>query len=29
VFEHRAFNQRDEEVAYCLRSGLMLKKSAA
>lgn len=26
VFEHRAFNQRDEEVAYCLRAGLMLKK---
>ena len=26
VFEHRAFNQRGEEVAYCLRSGLMLKK---
>ncbi len=29
VFEHRAFNQRDEEVGYCLRSGLMLKKPVA
>lgn len=28
VFEHRAFNQRGEEVAYCLRSGLMKKKEA-
>ena len=27
-FEHRAFNQRDEEVAYCLRSGLMRKRPA-
>ncbi len=26
VFEHRAFNQHGDEVAYCLRSGLMLKK---
>ncbi|MGR8948908.1 MAG: MaoC family dehydratase [Gammaproteobacteria bacterium] len=26
VFSHRAFNQRDEEVANCLRTGLMLKK---
>jgi acyl dehydratase len=26
VFEHRAFNQRGEEVAYCQRSGLMRKK---
>jgi acyl dehydratase len=25
VFEHRAFNQRDEEVASCRRSALMLK----
>ena len=25
-FEHRAYNQRGEEVAYCLRSGLMRKK---
>ena len=24
TFEHRAFNQRDEEVAYCRRLGLML-----
>jgi acyl dehydratase len=29
VFEHRAFNQRDEEVASCRRSALMLKKPAA
>lgn len=29
TFEHRAFNQRDEEVAYCLRTGLMLKKPVA
>ena len=28
VFEHRAFNQRDEEVASCRRSALMLKKPA-
>ncbi len=27
VFEHFGFNQRDEEVVYCLRTGLM-KKSA-
>ncbi|MEM7016447.1 MAG: MaoC family dehydratase [Pseudomonadota bacterium] len=26
VFIHRAFNQRDEEVAVCKRSALMLKK---
>ncbi len=29
TFEHRAFNQRDEEVASCRRIALMLKKSAA
>jgi acyl dehydratase len=28
TFEHRAFNQRDEEVASCLRAALMLKKPA-
>ena len=27
VFEHLGFNQRDQEVVYCLRTGLM-KKSA-
>ncbi|MBT3660987.1 MAG: MaoC family dehydratase [Rhodospirillaceae bacterium] len=26
VFEHYAYNQRDEEVAYCARTGLMKKK---
>lgn len=26
TFEHRAFNQRDEEVASCLRAALMRKK---
>jgi hypothetical protein len=26
VFEHRAFNQRDEEVASCRRSALMMKR---
>lgn len=26
VFEHRAYNQRDELVAQCRRSGLMLRK---
>jgi acyl dehydratase len=25
VFEHRAFNQRDEEVGYCVRSAFMHK----
>jgi acyl dehydratase len=25
VFEHQCFNQRDDEVAYCKRSALMLK----
>ncbi len=29
MFEHRAFNQRDEEVASCRRSALMLKRPAA
>ena len=29
VFEHRAFNQRDEEVAYCIRSAFMRKRGAA
>lgn len=29
VFEHRAFNQRDEEVVSCRRSALMLKRPAA
>ena len=28
VFEHRAWNQRDEEVASCRRAALMLKKPA-
>jgi len=26
IFEHKAFNQRDEEVASCKRTALMLKK---
>ena len=26
VFEHFGFNQRDEEVAYCVRTGLMMKR---
>jgi acyl dehydratase len=29
VLEHRAFNQRNEEVAVCRRAALMLKKPAA
>jgi acyl dehydratase len=29
VFEHRAFNQRDEEVASCKRAALMLKRPRA
>jgi acyl dehydratase len=29
VFEHRAFNQRNEEVASCRRVALMLKRPAA
>ena len=28
VFDHRAYNQRDEEVASCRRAALMLKKPA-
>jgi acyl dehydratase len=28
IFEHRAFNQRDEEVASCRRAALMLKRPA-
>ena len=28
VFEHRSFNQKGEEVAYCRRSALMKKKPA-
>ena len=27
TFEHFGFNQRDEEVAYCLRTGLMKKRN--
>lgn len=29
VFEHRAFNQRDEAVASCRRAALLLKQAAA
>lgn len=29
TFEHRCFNQRDEEVGYCKRAGLMLKRPAS
>ncbi len=29
TFEHRAFNQRDEEVASCKRAALMLKRPPA
>jgi acyl dehydratase len=29
VFDHRAYNQRDEEVASCRRAALMLKRPAA
>ena len=28
TFEHRGFNQRDEEVVYCRRNALMMKRSA-
>jgi acyl dehydratase len=28
VFEHRSFNQRNQEVAYCRRSALMKKRPA-
>ena len=29
VLEHRAFNQRDEEVAFCRRAALILRKAVA
>ncbi len=29
TFEHRAYNQRDEEVATCKRAALMMKRPAA
>jgi len=29
TFEHRAFNQREEEVASCLRAALMLRRASA
>jgi len=28
TFEHFGFNQRNEEIAYCLRTGLMMKRPA-
>jgi acyl dehydratase len=28
TFEHRGFNQRDEEVVYCRRNALMMRKPA-
>ena len=28
TFEHFGYNQRDEEIAYCLRTGLMMKRPA-
>ncbi len=28
TFEHTGYNQRDEEIAYCARTGLMKKKAA-
>lgn len=28
VFEHFGFNQRDQEIAYCVRTGLMRKRPA-
>jgi len=28
TFEHRAYNQRDEEVASCKRAALMMKRPA-
>ena len=28
TFEHRGFNQRDEEVVYCRRNGLMMRRPA-
>src|SRR5437899_10454173 len=27
TFEHRGFNQRDEEVVYCRRTGLMMRQA--
>jgi acyl dehydratase len=29
LFEHRGFNQRGEEIAYCKRTGLMHKRPKA
>ena len=29
TFEHSGFNQRDEEIAFCLRTGLMKKRGHA
>ena len=29
TFEHFGYNQRDEEIAFCVRVGLIMKKSAA
>ncbi len=28
TFEHFGFNQRDEEIAFCVRTGLMMKRPA-
>ncbi|MDP6690133.1 MAG: MaoC family dehydratase [Alphaproteobacteria bacterium] len=28
TFEHYGFNQRDEEIAFCVRTGLMMKRPA-
>ena len=28
TFEHFGFNQRNEEIAYCIRTGLMMKRPA-
>ena len=28
TFEHRGFNQHNEEVAYCRRTGLMMRRPA-
>lgn len=28
TFEHRGFNQRDEEIAFCIRQAFMLKRPA-
>jgi acyl dehydratase len=27
TFEHRGFNQRDEEIAYCRRVALMMRRA--